>query len=222
MLTLRRAAILIGAFFWISDLSVLVGSAVSGPILNSSNYLALVYPNRGQVVTGELVAMINDVAIIGYGIVLYIVLRKHNEALSLGYLAAKIVEAVALVAGTASILTLTTLSQRFLQAGSPKDSYFQTVAAMAVSGQSWASQLSAIFYILGALILMFLLYQSRVVPRFIPIWGVIALASLTTGLALGIPDPTHGFQPGQLLVVLIILWELFFATRVIVKGFDTA
>jgi hypothetical protein len=39
-------------------------------------------------------------------------------------------------------------------------------------------------------------------------------------LAIGVGDPTHGFQPGQLLVVPIILWELFFATWLIVRGFS--
>jgi hypothetical protein len=43
---------------------------------------------------------------------------------------------------------------------------------------------------------------------------------LAIGLALGVGDPTRGFELGQLLVIPIILWELFFATWLIVSGFN--
>lgn len=56
------------------------------------------------------------------------------------------------------------------------------------------------------------LYRTRVVPRWLSGFGLAACAMLATGLALGVSDPTHGFQPGQVLVIPIILWELTFAT----------
>jgi hypothetical protein len=43
---------------------------------------------------------------------------------------------------------------------------------------------------------------------------------LATGLALGVSDPTRGFEPGQLLLIPIILWELTFATWLIARGFN--
>jgi hypothetical protein len=64
-----------------------------------------------------------------------------------------------------------------------------------------------------------LLHRSQLVPRLISIWGFVALVLLATGLAIGVGDPTRGFEPGQLLVIPIILWELLFATWLIVKGF---
>ena len=67
-------------------------------------------------------------------------------------------------------------------------------------------------------ILCSLLYRSQLVPRCISVWGFIALVLLATGLATGVGDVTRGLQPGQLLVVPIILWELFFATWLIVRG----
>src|SRR2546425_12722530 len=57
-----------------------------------------------------------------------------------------------------------------------------------------------------------MLYRLQLVPRFISTWGFIALVLLATGLAIGIGDPTRGFEPGQLLVIPIILGEVLFAT----------
>lgn len=45
---------------------------------------------------------------------------------------------------------------------------------------------------------------------------------LAIGLAVGVGDPTHGFQPGQVLVIPIVLWELTFATWLIAKGFSAS
>jgi hypothetical protein len=64
--------------------------------------------------------------------------------------------------------------------------------------------------------------DGSALPRFIAIWGWIAVAMLAAGLAAGVGSPTSGFQPGQVLVIPIILWELVFATWLIVRGFDPA
>ena len=69
-------------------------------------------------------------------------------------------------------------------------------------------------------ILNVLLYRSQLVPRFISVWGFVALVLLPTGLAIGVGDPTRGgVQAGLLLVIPIILWELLFATWLIFRGF---
>jgi hypothetical protein len=63
------------------------------------------------------------------------------------------------------------------------------------------------------------MYSTRLVPRWLSAFALVACAMLATGLAIGVGDPTRGFQPGQLLVIPIILWELTFATWLIAKGF---
>jgi hypothetical protein len=55
---------------------------------------------------------------------------------------------------------------------------------------------------------------------FIAVWGFIGVVLPAIGLALGVGDPTRGFVLGQFLVIPIILWELFFATWLIVSGFN--
>jgi hypothetical protein len=86
--------------------------------------------------------------------------------------------------------------------------------------QFWAARLGALAYLVATPILTFLLFRSQLIPRFIAVWGFIAVVLLALGLALGVGDPTRGFELGQLLVIPIILWELFFATWLIVRGFS--
>jgi len=136
------------------------------------------------------------------------VLKKYGEGLALGYVAFKTVEAVMLLVAAATILALAATS-----AGD---------ASFSLAQQFWANRLGALAYIVATPILNYLLYQSRLVPRWISILGLIGVALLALGLLLGVGDPTRGFQVGQLLVIPIILWELTFATWLIVRGFSPA
>jgi hypothetical protein len=217
---MRRTAVIVGALFWISNLATLVGSVISGPIPNAANSLTGMYPHGSQVVVGTLITHINDAAIIGYAVLLFPVLKRFNEALALGYVAFKALEATLLAVGAATLLSLIALSQKYLAAGASDASYFQASAALTLAQQFWASRLGALAYLVATPILNFLLYRSQLVPRFISVWGFIALVLLATGLAIGVGEPTRGFQPGQLLVIPIILWELLFATWLIVRGFS--
>ena len=215
----RRTAVAIGLLFWLSNLVTLVGGALTGFIPTSANALSGMYPHATQLVVGTLVAHVNDVAIIGYTVLLYPVLARHGQGLALGYAAFKVVEGVLLMFGAAALLSLIGLSQSYLSGGADVSSFKPSVE-LALGMQFWAGRLAALDYLVATAVLCLLLYRSGLVPRLISVWGFIALAMLATGLAIGVGDPTRGFEPGQLLVVPIILWELTFATWLIVRGFN--
>lgn len=128
----RLTATIVGALFWISNLAVLVGSVISGPIPNAPDSLTIMSPHKTQVVVGTLISHINDAAIIGYAVVLFPVVKRFSEALALGYVAFKVVEATMLVVGAAALLSLIALSQKYLAAGATTASYFQTLAELLV------------------------------------------------------------------------------------------
>jgi Domain of unknown function (DUF4386) len=139
----------------------------------STNSLTSMYPHSTQIVVGTLIAHINDTAIIGYAVLLFPVLKRFSEALALGYVAFKLVEATMLVGGAATLLSLIALSQKYLAAGAIDAPYFQASAEVTLAQQFWASRLAAISYLVATPILNFLLYRSLLVPRFISVWGFI-------------------------------------------------
>jgi Domain of unknown function (DUF4386) len=216
---MRKAAVIVGVLFWISNLATLVGSVIAGTIPNPADALTGMYPRSTQVVAGTLVAHVNDVAIIGYALMLFTVLKQWSEALALGYVVFKALEATLLAVSGTMLLSLIGLSQQYLATGAPGPGYFEPSVTLALSQQFWAARLAALAYLVATPMLNVLLYRSQLVPRVISIWGFVALVLLATGLAVGVGDPTRGFQPGQLLVIPIILWELLFATWLIVRGF---
>jgi Domain of unknown function (DUF4386) len=147
------------------------------------------------------------------------VLKQSDEALAAGYVVFKALEAMLLAVAGAMLLSVIGLSQQYLESAKTDPGYYQVSAGLALSQQLCAARLAALAYLVATPLLNVLLYRSQVVPRFIPIWGCVGIVLLAIGLAIGVGDPTRGFQPGQLLVIPIILWELVFATWLIVRGF---
>ena len=218
----RRTAVAVGVLFWVSNLVTLVGGAVTGFIPTADNALRNLYPHATQVVVGTLIGHTNEAALIGYAVLLYPVLARYSPGLALGYAAFKVVEGVMLLLGAALLLSLLPVSQSYLASAGSDAGPYKVVAEQALAQAFWAGRLGALAYLVATPILNLVLFQTRLVPRFLSVWGLGSLGLLAMGLAAGVGDPSRGFEPAQLLVIPIILWELTFATWLIVWGFNTS
>jgi len=221
MKTYRKTATIAGILFLAGYLGIFLGSAIYGPFVDAPNYLSMIFPNKDQVALGMFVELINDVSVILLPIVLFPVLRKYGERLALGYFGFRMIEAVVLIVSKTGILSLITLSQEYLAAGSPGGSYFQTAGAAALAERFWASQIQVVFFCLSALIFYYVMYRSKLLPRFLSVWGFFAVALLIAANLLPVPDLTEGFSIAQLLFLPIFISEIVVALWLIVKGFNT-
>ena len=138
--------------------------------------------------------------------------------IALGYLGARIVEFTCVIVGELSILSLLSLSQEYVKAGAPDASYFQTLGTLSMAESLWAYQMVLILYSLTALVFFYLLYQSKLIPRLLSVWGLIGATVSLAGPFLelfGYGAPIFLFIPGGLL-------ELFLGVWLIVKGFNSS
>ena len=218
----RKTAIIVGVLILAGYVGTFGGGAVFGPILNSPDYLSNVFPNKIQVIIGMLVeVLLNDIPVVGIGVMLFPILKKYSEGIALWYAGIRVIEAVTLIVATISALSLITLSQEYIAAGAVDAASFQASGALAQAVRHWAADvITTVFFIVGALILYSILYKSKLVPRFVSVWGLIAVASLIAANVLPVPDFTQGFSPGQILYFPIMLSEILLAIWLIVKGFN--
>ena len=217
----RRTAIIVGALFLIAMVTSLVGGIWLETMITAPDYLNTVSANQSQVIIGVLLELINCIAVIGIAVVMFPIFNKYNEALALGYVALRIVEAVILIAAVISPLLLIALSMDYLSAGIPEADYFQTLGDLLLDARSYiAGLLVPVFFSLAALVFYYLLYQSILVPRFISIWGLIAVVLLLAWNLLetfGISVPA-----GMIFGLPIILNEIFLGIWLIFKGFNSS
>ncbi len=120
----RRAEIMIATLFLVTGVVSILAVIVLNPILNASNYLAQVFPNKGAVEWGSLLWSINNIGIVFIAVFAFPLLRKLDEALATGYLASRIIEGTIMMVGIVATLLLIPLSQEFLKAGAPQGSWF--------------------------------------------------------------------------------------------------
>jgi len=115
------------------------------------------------------------------------------------------------------LLLLLTLSREFVNAVAPVASYFQTSGALLLAVYDWSSVPENFPYGLGALILNYLLYKSKLIPRWLSGWGLIGA---TLMLAMGLLRMFG--HPWIFLAVPILVNEMVLAVWLIVKGFNSS
>src|SRR6266567_9481080 len=183
----RRAEILIATLFVVTGaVSILGAFLVLNPILNASDYLARVFPNQGAVELGSLLWSINNIGIVFIAVFAFRLLRKHNEALAVGYLASRIIEGTIMMLGIAATLLLIPLSQEFLKAGAPQGSWFLSFGDVLKHAKFLGlTELSLPMLGLGGSLFTWMLFRFRLVPRFISLVGLIGYALVFFGSIAG-------------------------------------
>jgi len=190
--------------------------------MNATNYLVDVSANAGQVGTGALLLFIGGAAAAGIAIALYPVLRKYNEGLALGAVGFRTFEGVLRFVAVCCLLLLITLSQQFVKAGAPDSSYFQTLGVLVLAMYRWVGNVGSLLaFSIGSLLYYIIFYRTKLVPRWLSIWGLVAsiLAMLSTVLCMvGFITP---FSTEQVLMAIPMLpQEMVLAVWLIVKGFN--
>jgi hypothetical protein len=221
--TPRKAAIIVGVLFVVATVMLFIGGAFYNPILESPDYLDNAYPNRLIVIIGILLEFTKVPAIALIPVFLFPILRKHNEALALGYVGFRFLEAVLLSVIDINKLSLVNVSQDYLNRGGMDASYFQNIGSLIQSQNDWGFSIYLIVFTLGALMFYFVLYKSELIPRSISAWGFIAAALLLTGSVLVMVDMFTGIpELGVELIFAtpIAVNEMVLAVWLIVKGFN--
>ena len=122
-----RTARIAGVLFIAAMVAGMLRYSLLDPILDAPDYLVNLSAFDNQVIIGALSFYVLGVALVGIAVVIYPILKEQNEALALGYVAARIVESVLFIVAIVVILTLWTLSEEFVKAGAPDSSHFQTL-----------------------------------------------------------------------------------------------
>jgi hypothetical protein len=221
----RRIAVVAGVLFIIATLAGLVGDLVLlRPILDAPDYLTEIAANEGQVLLGALFMFIAAVACPGIALALYPVLRKHDEGLALGSVGFRLIEGALYVLAAVCVLMLVTLSQESAKAGTPGSAVFQAQADLVTAARHWLGTPGAVLtFGLGALMYYWVFYRSRLIPRWLSVWGLVAVAMVMLAgvlVMLGLAEPMSTTQ--VVLALPVFLQEMVLAVWLIAKGFDPA
>lgn len=211
----KKTARIVGVLFLIATAAYMIGSGLLESVLNTPEFLNNLYLDRTKVIVGIFFELINSGAVVGIAMLMFPILKQHDEAIALGYFGSRIIESTLLILSLISPLLLITLSQEYINEGATSGSYFQTVGALTLKGQEIAFEMAMIVLSLGSLMFCYLLYKSKLIPRLISFIGLIGYAALLTSGCLAI----LGLDIGMILYLPGALFEIIFPIWLIVKGF---
>jgi hypothetical protein len=215
--SMRKTALVAGVFYLITFISIPT-LALYGPVKNHRDWILSSGSHTGVLVGGFLEVVV-ALAGIGTAVTLYPVVKQENEGIALGFVAARVLEAGMIFTGVVSLLSLVSLRQDLGAAAGANAASLVTTAASHVAVYNWAFLLGqSLMPAVNALLLGTLLYRSRLVPRVIPVIGLIGapllictvIATLFGGFKLGSPMPA---------ALLVAAWELSLGVWLVVKGF---
>ena len=223
MNTNRRTARIVGVLFIAATVAALLGNSLTGSIVGAPDYLVQIAANKNLVVLGALLKIVAAVASAGIAMALYPVLRKHNEGLALGSVGFRLVEGVFYLVAALGLFSLLSLGQEYASAGPQIAPAIQALSTSILAVRVWAGfVIGVIAFCLGAAMYYYVLYRSRLIPRWLSAWGLAALAMLFS-MTLLIAFGERISEPSGMLVLLAVplgVQEMVLAVWLILKGFN--
>ncbi len=208
-----------GIFFLIAFLSYGIGSGLIESIVNAPDFLSNTSDNKTTIIIGViLMALIHTIVNIGLAVTMLPILKPFNKTLSYGYLSAAITASVVLVLGAIFLLLLLPLSDAYVKFGTTDISTFEIIGSVLKKGGYFSYQIGMAIWGFGGLLFCSLLYQSKLVPRYLSIWGFIGYIVFISGTIFELFEYTIGV----LLSIPGGLFEIFLSIWLIKKGFNVS
>ena len=185
--------------------------------LESPDYLVNIAANETKIIQGVLIELVWALAVLSIPVMIFPVLKKHDEGLALGFIGFRFLEAVSVLVHSIILIPLLSISQEYVIAGTPVDSVYLSLGSLLLAAREGAFLIGSGFvWSLSALILNYALLKSELVPRWLSGWGLVGgVLSLTvySSQIFSMPLTDWLFLP-------IASQEMVFAAWLIVKGFN--
>ena len=222
----RRAEVLIATLFLVTAAVSIPGAFVLDRILDAPDYLVMVSSNKSAIELASLMWSINNVGIVFIAVFAFHLLRKLDEALAVGYVASRLIEGTIMMLGVAATLLLIPLSQEFISAGAPQNSWSQSLGEILKRAKYLGlTGLSLPMLGLGGSLFTLMLFRFRLVPRSISVVGLIGYILVFLGSIASwfdVVDASPGGL-GTLLALPVAVFEIILLPFwLLFKGFNAS
>lgn len=225
MNTHRKTAVIVGVLFIIGTVSGILSGVVTAPIRADAMYPLNVSTSETQWIAGTLLVSLMGLSLAMMPVMLYPILKKHNEVLALGAVLFRgAIEAISYAVMVISMLLMVTVSELYVNTGAADTSNIKFLGTMLTATKDWTEMWGALVFSIGALMIYIPFYQTKLVPRWLSGWGLIGGVLYFAANLVGLLGQQHvapeiGVGLGLLLVPTAIQ-EMVFAIWLIAKGFN--
>jgi hypothetical protein len=221
----RRSAITVGVLYVAATAAGVLSKISLGSMPQGPGIDAALAAHQNQVIVVAFFLLVMAVTVSGIAFMMYPILMqdadtKTKEGLSLWYVGSRAGEGTVFVVALLGWFALLALSKEFAAAGAAGTAGLQVAGNVLWTTYNYAWMLGQSVFCVGAVMLYYLLYVSKRVPRWISVWGLIgAPLMLIAGFSLVFTgDPNSTFS--SILYAPLGLQEMVFAVWLIARGFN--
>lgn len=202
---------IVGALFITGTVAGILSAVIANPILGDSQYLAKIAQNETPLLLGSLLVLIMGFSLAMIPVVLFPVFRKYNEALALGAVLFRgALETILYIAVALCWMLLVSAAQNPVGAAA--------IGGLLQSAEDWIVHLLAITFSMGAFMVYGLFYISKLIPRWLSVWGLVGAVLYLVVPLLAI----FGLDQFGALMAPLGVQEMVLAVWLIVRGFSRA
>lgn len=216
MNTYRTTARIVGVVYLAGFVVGLTGTSLIQSVLGGPNSLATVSAHGLVLTVGAMLWLMAAAGDAAHGVLMFPILGRRSERIAVGYLAARIVDAVFGTVYVLLALIQLPLGSEYLKAAAPTASSLQALSTVLTQTNVYALDLAFIFLGLAGLMLNYLFYRAGLLPRWIAVWGLVGYAIIVCGTVSAVMGSGLGLAsqlPGG-------LWEVFVGVWLIARGFN--
>lgn len=219
---MRRTSLAAGILYLLTFVSIPT-LFLYDPVRENADFVLGAGSDTG-VLWGAFAEVVVALAGVGTAVVLFRVAKRQSETAALGFVTARVLEAALILVGVVNLLSLVTLRNDVAGTAGADPAALITTGQTHLATYDWAFLLSqSLMPVFNALCLGYVMYRSGLVPRILPIVGLIGaplLLASDIAIFFGVYDRVS--PAAAVAFIPIALWELSLGIWLVAKGFNPA
>ena len=227
MNTYRMNAVMAGVLYFLGTVFGVLSAVIGGEVLSSLNIgkplvgvdiLGLVAANSSRLTGGAFFTLMMGISLVAMTVFLYPIFRKDSEELAMGMVLFRgALEGTWYFLTTLGFLALTALGNEYIATGADSAA-LQSMGNVLYQFQDRLATVGPLFFLIGATCLYLSFYRTRLIPRWLSVWGLIGVVLYMAYALLHFFHLDTGY--GLYLQMVLMPQEMVMAVWLIVKGFN--
>jgi len=227
MNTYRKNAVMAGILYFLGSVFGFSGSVIGGEVLSSLtaskplvgvDILGLVAANSSQITGGAFLILMMAISLVAMTVFLYPIFRKDSKELAMGMVLFRgALEETWYFLLVLGFLAQVALGNEYVATGADS-AVLQSMGNVLYQFQDRLGAVGPLFFLIGATCLYFSFYRTRLIPRWLSVWGFIAVVPYMAAVLLHLFHMDTGYE--FYLQMVLAPQEMVMAVWLIVKGFN--
>ncbi len=217
---MKKTAIIIGILFLIQFvLGVLLNQFLIGPITFDPDYLVIASANTSQLIIGTFISILSGALTVWIAVKLFPFFKPFSHTLALLYVGFSVVSFTVTLIDIVGVLSLLSVSIEYTNPEMQNGDFLKTIGTIFYAIRVWTHYLVLLIAALNLTVFYSALFISKLLPRFISTWGLLAVSLMLAALILNIFDVIT-FETEMMLFLPLAINQLVLIAWLLIKGFS--